>query len=67
LLVPEKDPQALCGALRDMAADPESWLRMGRDASAFITANFEQGAQIAHLEQQYTRVLDQVRRLRAGR
>jgi colanic acid/amylovoran biosynthesis glycosyltransferase len=62
LLVPEKDPEALCEALRQMTGDGERWLRMGRDASEFITANFEQGAQIAHLEEQYSRVLDQIRR-----
>jgi colanic acid/amylovoran biosynthesis glycosyltransferase len=62
LLVPEKDPRALCAALLEMTANPENWLRMGRDASEFITTQFEHGAQIAHLEQQYSRVLEQVRR-----
>ena len=67
LLVPEKDPQALCAALRQMVESVERWLAMGKDASEFITANFEQGAQIAHLEEQYTRVLEQFQRTAASR
>ena len=63
LLVPEKDPQALCAALRQMTADGEVWLRMGEEASEFITANFEQSAQIDHLERQYSRVLEESREL----
>jgi colanic acid/amylovoran biosynthesis glycosyltransferase len=62
LLVPEKDPAALCAALLEMTSDGESWLRMAREASDFIIANFEQAAQIAHLEQQYDRVLESKRR-----
>ena len=58
LLVPEKDPQALCVALRRLAESEETWARMGQEASEHITANFEQHAQIRHLEQQYGRVLE---------
>ena len=60
LLVPEKDPQALCDALQQLADSEEMWTRMGQDASDFITANFEQHAQIRHLEQQYQNVLEGV-------
>ncbi len=56
-LVAEKDPAALCSALERMAGDAETWGRLGREASATIIANFEQRAQIQHLESQYARVL----------
>ena len=58
LLVPEKDPVALCAALRRLTDSADLWAKMGQDASEHITANFEQQAQIRHLEQQYRRVLD---------
>jgi colanic acid/amylovoran biosynthesis glycosyltransferase len=57
-LVPEKDPQALCEAMRRIAASAELWSKMGRDASDFIMANFEQRAQIDHLERLYQRVIE---------
>ena len=58
LLVPERDPDALCVALRQLTDSEEIWSEMGRKASDFITANFEQQAQIRHLEQQYHSVLE---------
>ena len=58
LLVPEKDPPALCEALRKMTESAAEWARMGQEASEHITASFEQRAQIHHLERQYQRVLD---------
>ena len=57
LLVPEKDPRALCDALLRLTESPDTWLRMGRNAAEYITANFEQHAQIRHLEEQYRSVL----------
>ena len=58
LLVPEKDPDALCEALRQLADSEQKWSAMGREAADFITGNFEQHAQIRHLEQQYRTVLE---------
>ncbi len=57
LLVPEKDPRALCAALERVTGDDANWDRMGQEASESITANFEQRAQIEHLENQYLKVL----------
>ncbi len=57
LLVAEKDPRALCAALEQVVGDVDAWSRMGQEASADITANFEQRAQIEHLENQYRKVL----------
>ncbi len=59
-LVPEKDPDALCEALRQLADSEKDWSAMGRAAADFITANFEQHAQIRHLEEQYRSVLEGV-------
>lgn len=56
-LVEEKNPQAVCEALCKIADSGDEWLRMGREGSEFITRNFEQHAQIEHLEAQYARVL----------
>ncbi len=61
LLVPEKDPRALCEALRQLTESSELWAKMGREASEHITADFEQHAQIRHLELQYEKVLDGTR------
>ena len=61
LLVPEKDPQALCAALRQLTETDKLWAQMGRDASEQITMNFEQHAQIRQLELQYRRVLEGAR------
>ena len=58
LLVPERDPRALCEALRQITESGDGWAKMGRDASEHITANFEQHAQIRHLETQYKKVLE---------
>lgn len=58
-LVEEKNPQAVCDALCRIADSGDEWLRMGREGSEFITRNFEQHAQIEHLEAQYARVLRQ--------
>ena len=58
LLVPEKDPPALCAALRQLTESGEAWAKTGQEASEHITANFEQRAQIQHLELQYRRVLE---------
>jgi colanic acid/amylovoran biosynthesis glycosyltransferase len=57
-LVPEKDPAAVCGALCRVVESVDAWARMGREASDNIMANFEQRAQIEHLERLYRRVLD---------
>ena len=57
LLVAEKDPHSLCAALAEIVGSHDRWMQMGQDASANITANFEQRAQIAHLESQYHKVL----------
>lgn len=56
-LVEEKSPQAICDALSRIAGSGDDWRRMGREGSEFITRNFEQRAQIDHLEAQYARVL----------
>lgn len=57
-LVEEKNPQAVCEALCKIAdSGGDECLRMGREGSEFITRNFEQHAQIEHLEAQYARVL----------
>ena len=58
LLVAEKNPQALCAALLEVVDHRDRWMQMGRDASENITANFEQRAQIAHLESHYRKVLE---------
>lgn len=56
-LVQEKSPQAVSDALCRIADSGDEWLCMGREGSEFITRNFEQRAQIEHLEAQYARVL----------
>ena len=58
LLVPEKDPQALCEALREITESATRWAGMGQAASEFVAANFEQGAQIRRLEAEYAAVLE---------
>lgn len=58
-LVEEKNPHAVCEALCKIADSGDEWLQMGREGSEFITRNFEQHAQIEHLEAQYARVLRQ--------
>lgn len=57
LLVPERDPAALCAALCQLAAAPDRWAAMGQRAAATVAARFEGGAQIAALEAVYRQVL----------
>ena len=58
LLVPEKDPRALCAALQQLTETSKMWATMGREASDQITANFEQRAQRpGSLDSLYEKVL----------
>ena len=52
-LVPERDPVALAGALREMVADPVRLARMGAAASVTVAREFGQTAQTARLEELY--------------
>ena len=57
LLVPERDPTALCAALCKLAGSTQLWSDLGRRAASTVAARFEGGTQIARLEGAYRRVL----------
>jgi colanic acid/amylovoran biosynthesis glycosyltransferase len=57
ILVPERDESALYQALLKLAAQPDLWQRMARQASRSVAENFEQGQQIARLEAVYAEAL----------
>ena len=53
LLVPERDPEALCAALTGIAQNPEVLETMGRSASESVRNEFEQHRAIEKLESCY--------------
>src|ERR1700733_2754813 len=57
ILVPERDEPALYQALLKLAAQPDLWRQMGKQASRSVAENFEQGQQIGRLEAVYTEAL----------
>jgi glycosyltransferase involved in cell wall biosynthesis len=57
ILVPERDESALYQALLKLAAQPELWRQMGKQASRSVAENFEQGQQIGRLEAVYAEAL----------
>jgi colanic acid/amylovoran biosynthesis glycosyltransferase len=57
ILVPERDESALYQALLKLAAQPELWRQMGKQASRSVAENFEQGQQIGRLEAVYAETL----------
>lgn len=50
LLVPERDAEALAGALETIASDPEQYRAMSAAAARSVRERFELGAQVAVLE-----------------
>ncbi|MEI8234858.1 MAG: glycosyltransferase [Verrucomicrobiota bacterium] len=52
-LAPERNPAALAAALSRFVQSPETWLRMGCQASQSVRAEFEQSRAIAKLEACY--------------
>jgi len=57
ILVPERDESALYQALLKLAAQPDLWRQMGKQASRSVAENFEQGQQIGRLEAVYAEAL----------
>jgi colanic acid/amylovoran biosynthesis glycosyltransferase len=57
ILVPERDESALYQALLILAAQPDLWRQMGKQASRSVAENFEQGQQIGRLEAVYAEAL----------
>jgi colanic acid/amylovoran biosynthesis glycosyltransferase len=57
ILVPERDESALYEALLKLAAQPDLWQRMARQASRSVAENFEQRQQIARLEAAYSEAI----------
>jgi glycosyltransferase involved in cell wall biosynthesis len=52
-LVEERDFEALASAMKLLARSPNAFREMGVLGSEFVAANFEQSAQIRHLENHY--------------
>jgi len=63
-LVPERDPEALAAALRQITESSEYLQIMGRRASESIRAEFEQGEAIKKLEACYDEALSMARPVR---
>jgi colanic acid/amylovoran biosynthesis glycosyltransferase len=57
ILVPERDEPALYQALLKLAAQPDLWRKMGKQASRSVAETFEQWQQIGRLEAVYAEAL----------
>lgn len=53
LLVAERDFEALAAAMKEIARSPNAFREMGQLGSEYVAVNFEQSAQIRHLEGHY--------------
>jgi colanic acid/amylovoran biosynthesis glycosyltransferase len=53
LLVPERDPEALFQAMRQITSEPDLLYILGQSASRAVREEFEQGKQIEKLESYY--------------
>ena len=58
LLVEERDFESLATALKEIARSRNAFREMGLLASEYVAANFEQTAQIRHLEAHYTEAVE---------
>ncbi|HSH40169.1 MAG TPA: glycosyltransferase [Chthoniobacterales bacterium] len=58
LLVEERDFESLATALKEMARSRNAFREMGLLASEYVAANFEQTAQIRHLESYYSEAVE---------
>lgn len=58
LLVSERDDAALAGAMRQLASEPDLYRSMSKEASDSVRRQFEQGAQIAVLEDCYREAIE---------
>ena len=58
ILVPERDESALYEALLKLAAQPDLWRQMGKQASQSVAENFGQKQQIAKLEAAYSEAIE---------
>ena len=58
LLVPSGDPEALAGAIRELACDPKLAAHLGRQASEKVAAEYSIGATVRRLEEVYCSLLD---------
>lgn len=59
LLVSERDVHALAKALKKLVDNPNKWVKMGRAGRKIVEKHFDLNKQIKHLEQLYSKVLDQ--------
>ena len=66
LLAAERDPAALCEAIRLLAANPAQYSAMGAAAAQSVRSRFEQSAAISALEGFYAELIES-HRLRASR
>lgn len=57
VLVPERDPDALAAALRDLLDHPERWEGMGRAGRAHVEAHHDVAAEVGALEDRYLSLL----------
>lgn len=57
VLVPERDPDALAAALRDLLDHPERWEPMGRAGRAHVEANHDVATEVVALEDRYLSLL----------
>jgi len=53
-LVPERDVEALSGAMLELAKAPESWIHMGKAGRAHIEEEYDVKKQVAKLEEIYS-------------
>jgi colanic acid/amylovoran biosynthesis glycosyltransferase len=58
ILVPERDESALYDALLKLAAQPDLWRQLGKQASQSVAQNFGQKQQIARLETAYSEAIE---------
>jgi colanic acid/amylovoran biosynthesis glycosyltransferase len=57
VLVPERDPDALATALRDVLDHPERWEAMGRAGRAHVEAKHDVATEVVALEDRYLSLL----------
>ena len=57
-LVPERDADALVGALLDLVDHPEKWQEMGRAGRAFVEEFHNIDVEVTRLEDKYFRLID---------
>jgi colanic acid/amylovoran biosynthesis glycosyltransferase len=62
LLVPERDSEALAGALAELLDDPDSWARMGRAGRRQVEERHDIAKEAARLERRYLALLESTER-----